>query len=227
MYHYPVKVIRFAVSRFAVAAAALVLCAAPLAAHPHMFLESRAEIVTRGGSLSGVWLEWKLDTFFSADLIHGYDLNRDGIFDAAETRALEQGAFANLRHYHYFTFIRVGTVRTNPSAVKDFSARQSGGAVIYRFFVDLSAYAADELYLAVYDYTYFCDIRYPQRDPVSITDGAQVPGRTLRWEIVENREYPVYYNPLGAVDDTTGYYKPAPGLATYYPREIRIFGDAR
>ncbi len=227
MYNCAVRPTYSVFRRAAVAAFALCLLAAPLAAHPHMFLESRAEIVLNSGELSGVWLEWTLDSFFSADLIHGYDLDRNGSFDAAETRALEQGAFVNLRHYHYFTFIRVGSARTNPSGVRNFSARQSGGSVIYRFFVDLSRHASDEVFLAVYDYTYFCDIRYPQRNPVTITDPSPVPGKTARWEIVENRDYPVYYNPLGAIDDTTVYYKPAPGLATYYPREIRIFRGER
>lgn len=229
MYHSYVSKIRPVVFRSAVAAVALILSAAPLAAHPHMFLESRAEIVQSGGVLSGAWLEWKLDSFFSADLIHGYDHDRNGVFDAAETRELERGAFVNLRHYHYFTFIRVGSVRTNPSSVKSFSARQSGGSVIYRFFVDLSSYQAGEVFLAVYDYTYFCDIRYPEKDPVRVIAKPSVGDSvaSIRWEIVENKDYPVYYNPLGAIDDTTVYYKPAPGLATYYPREIRLFNGSR
>ncbi len=188
-------------------------------AHPHMFLESRAEFAWKGQALSGVWLEWTLDGYFSADLIHGYDLDRNGVFDARETRELEKGAFANLRNYNYFTFIRVGKTRHNPSGVRDFSARQRNGAVIYRFFVDLSRWPAEELFLAVYDYTFFCDIRYPDAGPVAFTSAE---GVEASWEIVENREYPVYYNPLGAVDDPTVYYKPAPGLLTYYPREIRI-----
>ena len=226
MYHRRMKSFKpFCPRRAAALAFALFLSVSPLAAHPHMFLESRAEIVENGGAVSGVWLEWKLDDFFSADLIHGYDLDRNGSFDAAETRALEKGAFVNLRHYHYFTFVRAGTVRSNPSVVKSFSARQSGGAVIYRFYVDLSAYRSDEIFIAVYDYTFFCDIRYPEKNPVTVAaggSGGNSPA-ALRWEIVENRDYPVYYNPLGAIDDTTVYYKPAPGLATYYPREIRLY----
>jgi hypothetical protein len=39
---------------------------------------------------------------------------------------------------------------------------------------------------------------------------------------VENRNYPVYYDPLGSMNDTTIYYEWKKGLQIYYPREIRI-----
>ena len=77
-----------------------------------------------------------------------------------------------------------------------------------------------ELALAVYDYTFFCDIAYPEKNPVRLTfDPAKVSASFL---IAENKDYPVYYNPLGAVDDTTVYYTWKKGLQTFYPREIRI-----
>jgi len=75
----------------------------------------------------------------------------------------------------------------------------------------------------VYDYTFFCDIRSPESRPVTLTyDPSYV---TPKYAIVENRDYPVYYNPLGAANDTTIYYSWKKGLVTYYPREIRIAYD--
>jgi ABC-type uncharacterized transport system substrate-binding protein len=188
-------------------------------AHPHMSLTSSCEFVWKGPVLSGVYIDWAFDAYFSADIIRGYDANQDGKFNAAETKAVYDNAFQNLRKYYFFTFIRQGDTRTNPKSVSDFSAYQSGSTLHYRFFIDLSGYKG-ELWIAVYDYTYFCAIEYDKANPVILRfdDAAIKPA----FSIAENHQYPVYYNPLGAVDDTTIYYAWKKGLITFYPREIHV-----
>lgn len=188
-------------------------------AHPHMFLTSQEEFVWDKTKLSGCWLEWTFDQFFSADLMN-FDANHDGKFSAAETKEVYNNAFIYLKNYYYFMFIRQGGKRTNPAGVQNFSVSQADGRVTYRFYIDLSKAAPGDLYLAVYDYTFFCDIRSPDKDPVKLTYDSDLVHPA--YEIVENKNYPVYYNPLGAVDDNTIYYKWKKGLETYYPREIRI-----
>jgi len=191
-----------------------------LTAHPHMQFSSTAEFVWKGRQLSGVFLEWRFDPFFSADIIRGYDLDRDGRFNDEETGAVYDGAFSNLRNYYYFTFISQGKRRETPKKIEQFSVRQEEGILYYRFFISLAGWSSGPLRLAVYDYTFFCDIRYPDKNPVRMRfDESQVHPS---WEIRENKDNPVYYNPLGTVDDTTIYYEWKPGLETYYPREIRI-----
>lgn len=199
-----------------------VLLAIPLTlfAHPHMYLTSSAEFTWDGAKLSGCWVEWTFDRFFSADIIQAYDADANGSFSPAETKNVHDGAFINLKNYYYFTFIRQGKTRTNPPAVSKFSVSQHEGIMKYRFFVDLSKAAPGELAFAIYDYTFFCDISYPETAPVALTyDPALV---SPRFSIIENRDYPVYYNPLGAADDTTVYYEWKKGLQTFYPREITI-----
>lgn len=205
----------------------LTLCAimaialpAALSAHPHMFLTSTQEFVWEKEKLSGCWIEWSFDQFFSADIIQAYDRDGNGKFDAAETKDVYNGAFINLKNYYYFTFIRQGATRTNPPAVGKFTAGIRNAKMWYRFFIDLSMTAPGEIALSIYDYTFFCDISYPGENPVKLTyDPAYV---RPSYQIVENKDYPVYYNPLGAVDDNTIYYTWKKGLQTYYPREIRI-----
>lgn len=190
---------------------------ASLSAHPHMSLTASCEFVWKGEALSGAYLDWAFDPYFSADIIRGYDANRDGSFDAKETKAVHDHAFQNLRHYHYFTFIRQGSARANPKAVGDFSVYQKSGTLHYRFFIDLAAYKG-EISLAIYDYTYFCAIDYAKEDPVIFDCDRELI--KPRADIVENKKYPVYYNPAGAADDTTVYYAWKKGLLTFYPREI-------
>lgn len=190
-----------------------------LQAHPHMSLESSFRFVWKGVNLSGVFLEWRFDDYFTADIVQGYDLDGNKRFDAKETKAVHDGAFANLSKYFFFTFIRQGETRSNPHSVSDFSVYLKDGRLHYRFFVDLSRFRG-ELHVAVYDYTYFCAISYPLRNPVSLDfdPGLVKPSAA----VVENKKYPVYYNPQGAIDDTTIYYSWKKGLETFYPKEIRL-----
>lgn len=207
--------------RLGVLAAVLMLSAVPLSAHPHMFFSSRAEFEWDGEQLNGVWLEWTFDAFFSADILMGYDLDSNGLFNTAETQKVYSGAFVNLQKYYFFTFIRQGARRYSPDSVERFSVINRNGRVSYRFFIDLSDSRPDQdLYLAVYDYTFFCNVEYPESEPVVLRYDPQVVRPA--WTIVENKSFPVYYNPRGAIDDTRVYYEYKEGLAVYYPREIRI-----
>jgi ABC-type uncharacterized transport system substrate-binding protein len=184
-----------------------------------MFFDSAVEVVFEGKSLKGAYITWTFDHMFSADILR-YDANKDGVFNAAETRDVYDNAFINLRKYYYFTFIRQGSKRSNPSSVREFSVSAKAGKVSYRFFVDLSSYPKGALYLAIYDYTYFCEIRYPDKGAVTLRyDPALIEAS---YEIETNTSYPVYFDPLGAVDDTTVYYEWRKGLNTFYPREICI-----
>lgn len=198
----------------------LFLIPALVGAHPHMQFTSTAEFVWEGKKLSGVYLEWVFDHFFSADIIRGYDRNGDGQFDTAETRAVYQEAFLNLKNYNFFTFITQNKRREMPSSVEQFSVKQEKGTLKYRFFVDLSAWDSGTIRLAVYDYTFFCDVRYPEKKAVSLTYDKSLLNPS--WEIRQNTDNPVYYDPFGAIDDTSVYYEWKPGLETYYPHEIWI-----
>ncbi|QSH92264.1 DUF1007 family protein [Treponema medium] len=190
-----------------------------LIAHPHLFVSTQTEFVLNNGKIQGAYETWTFDRFFSADIIQGYDLNRDGLFDRAETKDVYDNAFINTKNYSYFTFIRQGDKRESPAQVSDFSVRQKNGIASYRFYVDLSKYNGN-FYFAVYDYTFFCDFRYDEKMPVFFTGAS---GKTMpTYTIVENKKYPVYYDPFDTADMTMTYNSWKPGLQTYYPREIHI-----
>lgn len=186
----------------------------PLAAHPHISFECRFQFHQTGGRISGVTLDWKFDPFFSADILRGYDTNRDRTFDEAETRQVFEQAFVSLKYYHYFTFIRQGATRSSPQSVSEFRVREEDGRVHYQFLVDLRAYQGD-VALAVYDHTYYCAVSYVYPTLPPDLTGLSLTATTAR-------EFPVYYNPLGAADDLTTYTQWKPGLATFYPTEIVV-----
>ncbi|MGP1437966.1 MAG: DUF1007 family protein [Treponema sp.] len=188
--------------------------------HPHMSFTSAIEFVFNDTKLKGAFVEWTFDRYFSADIISGYDLNHDDVFNASETEDVWQNAFSYTENYYYFCFIRQGKIRTSPDKVSSFSVKQKDGIISYRFYVDLSNFTDKELYFAVYDYTFYCDITYRKNNGVtfSYNNASLKPS----YQILENKDYPVYYNPIGPINDTRIYYKWKPGLETYYPKEIAI-----
>ena len=189
-------------------------------AHPHVFIDTAIEFVWQGKKLQGAYIEWTFDKIFSNEIISWLDADHNGKFSDAESEAVYNNAFINLRNYFFYTFIRQGTKRSNPEKVSKFKATQKNGIMTYRFYVDLSKYTGTELYFAVYDYTYFCDVRYIEDGGIRLTYDPAVVNPTFK--IIENKDYPVFYDPLSPAADTSVYYKWKPGLQTYYPKEILL-----
>jgi len=188
--------------------------------HPHMSITTSIKFLWNGQKLKGALFTWTFDAYFSAEIIRTWDFNEDGKFDKEETNNVYNKAFLNLENYHYFIFIRIGDKRINPKKTSNFSVTQKNRYMTYQFFIDLSHLKSSDFYISVYDYTYFCDVRYTKKNPVTFSYN---PYKVKAYyKIQENEKYPVYYNPLGAIDDTRVYYKWKPGLNTYYPREIHI-----
>ncbi|MGA2479949.1 MAG: DUF1007 family protein [Spirochaetia bacterium] len=52
-----------------------------------------------GGMLQGVSFTWTFDEMFSNMILSDYDPKYTGQFDAAQAKALKQGAFDNLENY--------------------------------------------------------------------------------------------------------------------------------
>ncbi len=66
-------------------------CPAPLAAHPHVFVDSRVEIITEGSLVTAVRLTWTYDDFFTLFLLEdlGLDPEADGVLTEEERATLE------------------------------------------------------------------------------------------------------------------------------------------
>lgn len=191
-----------------------------LIAHPHLAITSRCTIHWDKDCICGIELEWDFDKYFSADIVQGYDLDSNGIFDEAELKEIYQFAFSNLEKYHYFTFFRKGSDRFTPEKVENFNAWYKDRVVTYSFFLPLDNFVGNTLHIAVYDYSFFCQVRYNEENPVSLYfDDTIVQPKYL---ISENNDYPVYYDPVAPSSDMTLHDKWHPGLKTFIPREIHI-----
>ncbi|ADN02459.1 ABC-type uncharacterized transport system periplasmic component-like protein [Spirochaeta thermophila DSM 6192] len=190
-------------------------------AHPHMLIITRLTFEFEGARCPGFWVDWDFDRFFSASIIHDFDRDRDGTFNEQEIRLIHDNAFINLEHYGFFVFLRQGETRTNPRKVLHFTASQKDNNVHYRFYVPLPEGFTGEFYVSIFDPSYFCAVKYQEEEPVVVVqkrEGAPLP----RWNIQENKNYPIYYDPYGPVTDTTIHTKWRPGLETAYPEEVHL-----
>ena len=191
----------------------------PLFAHPHIMLKTSLEIEYSNSSCTGVWVDWEFDRFFSVSIINDFDTDKDGKFDKEEVKDIEENAFSNLQNYGYFVNIRVGDKRTKPESVTQFSAKFSGDKLFYRFFVPLEKDTYNNFYISIFDPTYYSAVSYVDNG-IIIGSGA---GPAPQYEVMENKDYPVYYDPYGSASDMTTYSKWKPGLQTAYPKEVHVY----
>lgn len=196
----------------------ILICPLSLAAHPHMSFTTKMEFAYQNDEMAGVWQEWRFDVFFSGTIRQGYDWDGDNEFNEEETDAVFAGAFANLENYDYFMFYRTGGETFTPSETNQFSVWMEEDVMVYRFFVPLDV-KNREIWLSVFDVTYFCAIFYEE-------DAAKTTGRTAGTSPIylaeKNEDNPIYYNPTSPANDNTRYTKWAPGLETAYPEEIHV-----
>ncbi|MCW2306040.1 HoxN/HupN/NixA family nickel/cobalt transporter [Rhodobium gokarnense] len=86
-------------------AASLVALARPALAHPHVFIEAKAEIVYDGkGNVVAIRHHWRFDDAFSAFAIQGLDTNGDGEYTREELADLADVNVNSLKDWGYFTF---------------------------------------------------------------------------------------------------------------------------
>jgi len=185
-----------------------------------MLLLTSIECDFTGYTCTGIRVDWGFDRFFSRSILDDFDLNNDGLFDADETKEVYNFAFINLEKYGYFLYFRKGNTRSRPRKVTDFSVRQEQGQVFYNFYVPVEDLGlTKDFCISVFDPTYFCAVRY--RDyPVTLH---QSEGPVPEYELIENKSFPVYYDPMGAAGDTTTHDRWKPGLETAYPEEVHVF----
>jgi len=188
-------------------------------AHPHMAIYSSCDFTFKNNDLNGVWIDFRFDQYFSLDLISNYDRDKNSIFDDSETQAVYNQAFINLKKYGFFIGIRDDSGRTAPDNVEHFSVSVKEEMIVYRFYIKLTGREKGELYLSVYDPTFFCACYYEESAPVSFSGENRIQ---TEYSIVENTDYPVFYDPCAAASDNLTYDEWQPGLQTFYPQEIHI-----
>jgi ABC-type uncharacterized transport system substrate-binding protein len=173
----------------------LAVCAPVRAvAHPHVYMDARVAFRFVGERLDGFEVEWTFDRMFTAQIALDYDTPRHGRFPRDLVDRIQSGAFDNLRHYDYFTYV-VTDGRIHPVAeVRDFTAFMRNGRLVYRFFVPYHTTAGEALRtirVRMYDKTFFADMAFHDDEPVTVISGDAVRHRT---RVLRNEDIEVPYD---------------------------------
>lgn len=154
-----------------VSALGILFGAVSVHAHPHVFIDSRVTFQFNEREMEGFWVEWHFDPLFTSMIVMDFGAPREGPFSSEVIRTIREGAFTNLRHYDYFTYVIVDD-RVHPTEdVRRFSAFMRDRRIVYRFFVPFR-HPLDEqtrtVRVRMYDETFFTDIAFSRDSPVAV-----------------------------------------------------------
>jgi ABC-type uncharacterized transport system substrate-binding protein len=167
--------------------------AAPVAAHPHVWIDAVVTFVFEDRQLVGLRHRWKFDEFFGSFVIEEHDVDSNGAFDATEVSAIRESAFSSLREYDYFTHLRVNGDKLPLDDVSGFTARVEDDVLVYEFTMQLPEPVdpvESALAVSVYDIEYYVEVLLDRYDPVRFEG---IPSGGCTYDIREDTENPIYY----------------------------------
>ena len=160
-------------SRFVLAALAL-LIAVPLAqAHPHVWVTMKAQVVyAPDGSVTGVRHAWTFDDMFSVFATQGIDTKTKGEFTREELKPLAQTNVESLKDFDYFTYAKSNGKKLEFAEplgdyYLDYDSKET--VLTLHFTLPLkSPLKAKEISVEIFDPSYFVDFSFVKDDPVAL-----------------------------------------------------------
>lgn len=143
-------------------------------AHPHVFVEARAELVFDDqGRLTEIRHRWTFDEFFSAYAIEGLDTDGDGIYSRAELDPLAEVNVTSLEEFGFFTF--AGTAENEPEfgQPRDYWLDHDNGLLTLNYTLPFDGPVAmtDAAFMVdIYDPEYFVAFSLATSDPVAASN---------------------------------------------------------
>ncbi len=165
----------------------------PLSAHPHMFIDMKLKPVFSEGKFLGTWVNWLFDMVFTTSVLMDNGLKLGCPFTDEDVETIKNTAFANLLNYNYFTFFKTEEEITPARHFRDFTPFFSEKRLGYQFFLPYEGPApeAEEIRIAVYDETFFCDIAFTEENPVEIESPQ---ASEIRWKLSRGYDSPIEYD---------------------------------
>jgi ABC-type uncharacterized transport system substrate-binding protein len=167
----------------------LLFLSSNICSHPHVFIEGKASFSFNKEGLANINVEWIFDSMFSTMILTDYDENKDNKFNVDEIKKIKNEAFLNLKEYQYFTFVKINKKPFKVKYVTDFNVSMSGKNIVYSFSVPCHVKATSknkEIILAYYDESYYIDLYFIEKNPVSFKNSKLF---VTTYEIKENKDY--------------------------------------
>lgn len=159
--------------------AALALIAATVAgsaaeAHPHVFVDAKAEIVFDGeGRIAALRNIWQFDEAFTAFAVQGLDADNDGKLTDDELKPLAKVNIDSLKEFDFFTWLTVGGTSFKFVTPTEYWLEFHGSrlTLFYTLPLETPAKVGPKTTIEVFDPEYFVAFTFIKKDPVRL-DGA-------------------------------------------------------
>ena len=142
-------------------------------AHPHVFVDARAEIMfDRAGAIIAVRHIWQFDEAFTAFATQGLDTNNDGKLSDVELKPLAKVNVDSLKEYGFFTWLRQGRTSFPFVPPTEYRLELHGGQLTLFYTLPLKTPVTirGRATLEVYDPEYFVAFTFPKKKAVTLTN---------------------------------------------------------
>ena len=149
----------------------LMTLAAPAAAHPHVWVTMRSELLyAPDGSVTGVRHHWAFDDMFSAFATQGLQSKVKGQFTREELAPLAKVNVESLKEYAYFTYATAdGKKAPLSDPLPDYWLDYKNAILTPNFTLPFKKpVKAKYLKLEIYDPTIFVDFEFAKDSPVKL-----------------------------------------------------------
>ncbi len=180
------------VLRFLTFLSALALLPSMAAAHPHVFVAAKAEIIYDGqGNVLGVNHVWTFDESYSAFATMGFQKDKDGKFDAAKMAELAKVNAESLGDFGYFTDAKANGRKVEFAAPQNYRVEQNGEALTLFLTLPLKTPASGKTFsIDVGDPTFFVAFTFDEaKDAVVLSkapEGCKVSIRRPKQDDLSN-----------------------------------------
>ncbi len=167
---------------------AMVLAAmAPARAHPHVWVDARAEIVfDAAGRAIALRHHWTFDEAFSAFASQGLDTDGDGKLTRAELQPLADVNVESLVEFDFFTFLTTGDISRQFAPPAEHWLEAGAGRLTLHFTLPLAEPLAVDtagFSVEIYDPEYFVAFSLPDTEAIRLAEapsGCQVEVQLAR-----------------------------------------------
>ncbi len=114
----------------------------PAAAHPHVWITAKAEVIFSDGKVTGIRHHWTFDEAYTAFVTQGLDKDNDGKLTPDELQELADENAVGLADFDYFTTLKVFGKAQAFDTPREARMTMDGKQVAMSFLLPLKAPAA-------------------------------------------------------------------------------------